>query len=243
MVYVNRFWELDFLRGLAIIMMVIFHLIFDLYYFGGYGFDVNSGFWLVFARVTALIFLTLIGICLTISYNKNSDKIWAKNLKRGLKVFGFGLIITGITWFFFKESFIVFGILHFIGISVILSPIFLRFNRLNLLLAVIFIIFGFYLYSLSFGFPWFVWLGLQPQTFYTFDYFPIFPWFGVVLFGMFLGKTLYTKNKRRFRLKDVSNRPMRLFGFLARHSLVIYLIHQPIIIFVLYTLHIITLPI
>ncbi len=239
MVHILRFWELDFLRGLAIIMMIVFHLIFDLYYFGGYGFDVNSGFWLYFARATALIFVTLVGICLAISYNRSSGNFWVKNLERGLKVFGFGLLITLITFLVFKNNFIVFGILHFIGVSVILSILFLRFTYLNLVLSAVFIIIGFYLYSLVFDFSWLIWLGLEPSNFYTFDYFPIFPWFGAILFGIFLGKKIYSQGERRFRVKEISNPLIKLFSFLGRHSLIIYLIHQPIIVSILYLLGII----
>ncbi len=69
------------------------------------------------------------------------------------------------------------------------------------------------------------------------DYFPILPWFGLVLVGIFLGNTLYRDYKRRFPIKDVSNHPIsRAFIFLGRNSLIIYLLHQPILIAVLYLL-------
>jgi|SRR3989338_2740704 len=234
MVHMVRFWELDFFRGVAIIMMAVFHLVFDLYYFGGYGIDVGSGFWLYFARATALIFVFLVGICLAISYERNNERFLIKNLKRGVKVFGFGLLITAITFLAFKNNFIVFGVLHFIGVAVIISMFFLRFKYLNLLLAIVFIVVGFYLSGLVFNFPWLVWIGLQPTGFYTFDYFPIFPWFGVVLLGVFAGKKLYSGGNRQFKIVEASNSLSKLFSFLGRHSLVIYLIHQPIIISILY---------
>ena len=242
MVSVVRFWELDFFRGMAIIMMAVFHLVFDLYYFGAYGVDVGSGFWLYFARATAFIFVFLVGVCLSISYGKTPVKFWLKNAKRGLKVFGFGLLITALTFLAFKNNFIVFGVLHFIGVSVVLSIVFVRFNYLNLLFSVGFIAVGFYLAGLVFSFPWLVWAGLEPAGFYTFDYFPLFPWFGVILFGLFVGKNLYSNGKRQFKIKEVSNLPVKGFGFLGRHSLVIYLIHQPIIIFILYIFGIIQIP-
>ena len=56
----ERFWEVDSLRGLAIVMMVTFHFIFDLYYFGIYSLNVNSGFLWWFARITAAIFIFLV---------------------------------------------------------------------------------------------------------------------------------------------------------------------------------------
>ncbi len=237
MVYITRFWELDFLRGIAIIMMAIFHLLFDLYYFGGYSIDVNSGFWLIFARATAFIFLFLIGICLSISYSKRPNRIWLKNLKRGLKVFGFGLIITAVTFLAFGGGFIVFGVLHFIGISVILSSVFLRFGKLNILFTLVFLLFGFYIQGFIFDFPWLLWLGLQPTGFYTFDYFPIFPWFGVILLGVFFGGVFYKNGNRMFRIMDLGrHNTTKVFNFLGKHSLIAYLLHQPIIVLILYLL-------
>ena len=58
----KRFWEIDALRGVAIIMMVIFHTVFDLNYFGSYGFDLYSGLWFYVARATATIFIFLVGV-------------------------------------------------------------------------------------------------------------------------------------------------------------------------------------
>jgi uncharacterized membrane protein len=65
---------------------------------------------------------------------------------------------------------------------------------------------------------------------YTVDYFPLFPWFGFMLLGVVVGDCLYCGNKRRFRMPDLSKYvPAKLFSWMGRHSLGIYLIHQPII--------------
>jgi len=66
----KRFWEIDFLRGLAIIMMILFHLLYDLNYFGEYNLNLHSGFWWYFARMTATIFILLVGISLTLSFSR-----------------------------------------------------------------------------------------------------------------------------------------------------------------------------
>lgn len=231
----KRFWELDSLRGAAVVMMVLFHLIFDLTYFLNYNFQIDSGFWLLFARATAAIFILLVGISLSISYSKDPAK--TRLVKRGLKIFGYGLIITAVTWFLFKENFIFFGILHFIGFSIILSTLFLRQNKINLPISAAFILGGFYLSNFRFDFPWLAWLGFEPRTFYTFDYFSVFPWFGLILFGIFFGKHFYGKNKRVFEIKELGHLPIiRQLCFLGRNSLAIYFIHQPILIAILYIL-------
>jgi len=236
----QRFWEIDFLRGLAIIMMIIFHFFYDLNYFGVQRINLKSGFWWIFGRMIATNFILLVGISLTLSYsrvkkNKTSWKLFKKYFLRGLKIFGWGLIITFITWTFLKRGFIIFGILHLIGISIILAYPFLKLRSWNLLLGVIFLLLGLYIENLTFNSYWLIWAGFKPYYFYTVDYFPIFPWFGVILFGLFLGNFLYPSGKRRLKIRDLSSLSLvKLFCFLGKNSLLIYLIHQPILITFLY---------
>ena len=244
----KRFWEIDFLRGLAVIMMILFHLLYDLAYFGEYDLNLHSGFWLYFGCTAATIFILLVGISLTLSFsraNKIQDaggKLYQKYLKRGLKIFVYGLIITLTTWIFLREGFVIFGVLHLIGISIILAYPFLKLRSWNLMLGIIFIALGMYLKNLTFGFPWLMWIGLMSCHFYTIDYFPIFPWFGVILIGLFFGNLLYPNYTRKFNLRDRSDFSfMPLFCFLGKHSLLIYLIHQPVLITLLYILGVVNI--
>jgi uncharacterized membrane protein len=242
----KRFWEIDFLRGLAIIMMIVFHLLYDLTYFGGYNLNLHSGFWLYFARAAATIFIFLVGVSLTLSFSRTKkiqnpvQKLYLKYLKRGLRIFSWGLIITLMTWIFLRDGFVLFGILHLIGISIILAYPFLKLRYWNLLPGIAFISIGIYLKNFTFGFPWLVWLGFTPDYFYSVDYFPIFPWFGVVLIGVFFGNLLYPDYTRKFKLYDLSNfNFIGLFCLIGRYSLIIYLIHQPILIILLHLLGIV----
>jgi len=239
----QRFWEIDFLRGLAIIMMIVFHLLYDLTCFGRCDLNLHSGFWIYFGRATATIFIFLVGVSLTLSFSRAmkirspEQKLYLKYIKRGLKIFSWGLIITFVTWIFLRAVFVRFGILHLIGISIILSYPFLKLRYWNLLLGITIISLGIYLKNVTFGFHWLVWLGFMPDHFCTVDYFPVFPWFGVVLIGVFFGNLLYPDYTRKFDLWDISNFDVvGLFCRLGRHSLVIYLIHQPILITLLYLL-------
>ncbi len=237
----KRFWEIDFLRGVAIVMMIVFHFLFDLSYLGGYEVNIYSGFWWAFARVTATVFILLVGISLTLSYSraiqKRTGKLGRKYFKRGLKIFFWGLIISVITWIFLRVGFIVFGVLHLIGVSIILAYPLIKYRHRNLILGIIFIIIGLCLGGLTFDFYWLFWLGFMPRNFYTLDYFPIFPWFGVILIGIFLGNYMYKNYKRRFKFPEFSDSSFtRPICFLGRNSLLIYLIHQPILITLLYFL-------
>ena len=95
--YNKRFWEVDFLRGIAIIMMIIFHILFDINYFSIYEINMSLGHIRIFNYLIVTIFLLLVGISLTLSYSNVKEKLSKKDLKlkffiRGLKIFGLGII-------------------------------------------------------------------------------------------------------------------------------------------------------
>lgn len=233
---IKRLWEVDTLRGIAIILMVIFNYSFALSYL--HIFTVNGGlfYWYVFPRFIAAMFISIAGLSLTLMYSqiKNKKETHKKFFSRGLKIFSLGLLITVITYLTFPEAFIIFGILHLIGISIILGSFFLKFKKLNLLLGLIIILLGIYLENFNFNFPWLLWLGFIPKNYFTFDYFPILPWFGVTLLGIYFGNILYKNGKRNFKIKDLSNSSVvKFLSFLGRKSLTIYLLHQPLLIMIL----------
>jgi uncharacterized membrane protein len=126
-------------------------------------------------------------------------------------------------------------VLHLIGLSLLLAYPFLRLQKANFIFGLLFILLGLYLQNISVGFPWLLWLGLTPAGFYSVDYFPVFPWFGMILAGMGLGSWLYPGHRRRIAIPDFSELPLvRFLAFLGRNSLAIYLVHQPMIIVFLY---------
>jgi uncharacterized membrane protein len=238
----KRFWEIDVFRGIAIIMMIIYHLAYDLYFLGNFPIKINSISWILFQRTTASLFLLLVGISLTISHSKAKRKysekdLFLRNLKRGIKIFFWGVIITLFTFIFLSNGIILFGILHLIGISIIISYPLLEYKYKNLVVGVLVILLGMYLSNFTFDTVYLLWLGFEPVSFFSFDYFPILPWYGVVLIGIFLGNSIYPETKRRFVIPDLSgNYLTKGLSFLGRHSLKIYLIHQPAIILLLYIL-------
>ena len=148
---------------------------------------------------------------------------------------GLALGITLVTHLFICRGFIVFGVLHLIGLSLLLGYPFLRLHRANFIFGLLFILLGIYLQNISVSFPWLLWLGLAPADLYSVDYFPVFPWFGVILVGMSLGSQLYPGYRRRIPVPDLSCQAfVKSLGFLGRNSLAIYLVHQPVIIALLY---------
>lgn len=236
----SRFWEVDFLRGCAIVLMVLYHLVFDLNYFAVYDIDASSGFWLMVARAAASLFLLLVGLSLTLSHSRArllglEEAYFSRLLKRSAWILSLALGISVVTYLFIGKGFIVFGVLHLIGLSLLLAYPFLRLQKANFIFGLLFILFGLYLQNITVGFPWLLWLGLAPTGFYSVDYFPVFPWFGVILVGMGLGDRLYPGYRRRIAVPDFAGSPfVRSLAFLGRNSLAVYLAHQPVIIFFLY---------
>jgi uncharacterized membrane protein len=238
-----RLWEIDALRGVAIIMMVIFHLMWDLWFFRILpGVVLYAGFWKYFQRTTAILFLLLVGVSLTVSYRRARERggenksLWPKFLVRGLRILGWGMVITLVVWVA-GVGYIHFGILHLIGVSIILAYPLLAYRWLNLGLWAIFFVAGGRIQTVQVDFPWLIWLGLHPPGYAPADYFPLIPWLGVVLLGVFLGNTFYGQHGRLIPLPDWSGAPpIRLLQFLGRYSLTIYLIHQPILLAILFAL-------
>ena len=127
------------------------------------------------------------------------------------------------------------GVLHLIGLSLLLAYPFLRLKRANIIFGLLFVLLGIYLQNISAGFPWLLWLGVAPPDFYSVDYFPVFPSFGVILVGMGLGSQLYPGYRRRIPVPDISMLPfVKALAFLGRKSLAVYLIHQPVMIAIIY---------
>jgi uncharacterized membrane protein len=235
-----RFWEVDFLRGMAIILMVLFHMAFDLNYFGVYEVEMSSGFWFYLARFTASLFLLLVGVSLSLSYSRarllgQEDRFRFRLMKRSLWIFSLAMGVTLVTYLFIGRGFIVFGVLHLIGVSLLLAYPFLRLHGMNFILGLLFILIGLFLQSLSVDFSWLLWLGLAPWDFRSVDYFPLLPWFGVILMGVAFGDLFYRGYSRRIPVPDLAGSSLVSgLAFLGRNSLAIYLAHQPVLIGLLY---------
>jgi uncharacterized membrane protein len=232
----RRFWEVDTVRGIAVVLMICYHFVFDLYYFGAYSGNMYSVPWQITARSIGSTFIVLMGLSLTLRYHRLEHKLerkqmFPKYLLRGAKLIAWGMVITVVTYFVIGRGFVVFGILHLLGVSTILAFPFLRSRWASLVTGIVVIGLGFYLNGLRSLFPWFLWIGVKQFGRMMFDWYPVFPWFGVALLGVFVGLTLYPRGSPRFALPDLSHSvPIRALTFLGRHSLPIYLIHQPILL-------------
>ncbi|MBA2862373.1 heparan-alpha-glucosaminide N-acetyltransferase [Methanococcus maripaludis] len=227
----NRYLEIDFVRGIAIILMVISNFVTDLKYFLGY--SENLLFWSIFALFVASMFIFISGVSFNISFSK---KVASNNLNyknyfiRFTKLFTIAILITIITGSFLTSGTIYFGIIHFLAISGIFGIIFYRFKKMNLFFAFIFLIIGFLFNGNVLDTPYLLIFGIMPRNFYTLDYFPIFPWFGIYLLGMNFSEKYYKNGVSRYSFEIFKNKFFNKICFLGQNTLFIYIIHQPILV-------------
>ena len=232
----ERIWEIDTFRGLAIILMIFFHILFDLSFLRIASLDIYYSLSGTFPYLIGGLFIFIVGISLTLSYSAVEQKLTIGQRKkkfmfRGIKIFAFGLLITCITWFYLPKGAIYFGVLHCIGLAIIISYPFISRYRLAVPLGLFIIFLGMIFRLFTVSYPWLLWLGIRPDIFYTFDYYPLFPWLGILLLGIYVGRVVYPNGTRVFSLPDLSKKiPISSLKYLGQHSLLIYLLHQPILV-------------
>ena len=220
----KRIWELDALRGLALLGMIGIHLIYDLVdLFGVWNWD-QPQWYLLFKNNYGALFLLISGISVTLGRHP---------VKRGLQVFLCGFLCTAATVGMYllgaagKDIIIYYGVLHCLGTSMLLWPLFRKgSNALLAFLALGMITLGLWLRTKGFSFPWLTVLGFCPYGFASSDFFPLFPNLGYFLLGALLGRRLYGQKESRFRTEHP---PLPFLQWCGRHSLTIYLLHQPIL--------------
>ncbi len=230
----QRLILIDLLRGLAIAMMFSYHFSFDLDYFGYIHVDFSTEpFWLNYRALIVSLFLCTMGYSLYLAHHTR----WRR--QAWLKRFGW-LVLASVgvslsSYLMYPKSFIFFGILHFIALASLLGLLFTRLGYLNLLLGVIVLLIGNYYSNRFFNQPAWQWFGLMTHRPVAEDYVPLFPWFGMVLIG--LGLAHWTQNTPALTrlLHWQSRHPLvTTLTFGGRHSLLIYLLHQPIFLGLLY---------
>jgi uncharacterized membrane protein len=129
------------------------------------------------------------------------------------------------------DEFVVFGMLHLIALSIPLAfPFLFAPTAVTAVTAAAVLALGGVVDPERMDGPWLLWLGIRDEGRVMVDWYPVIPWFGLVLVGLVLGRLLYPSGLPRLALPDLSTRrPVPGLRWLGRHSLAIYLIHQPVL--------------
>lgn len=225
----QRWPIIDALRGVAIISMVAFHATWDLYFFGYSNLDVTQdprGRWV--AHLIAGTFLTLVGIGLVLSVRGGFDA--RAFLIRLAKIAGGAALVSVGTFYAMPEEWIFFGILHAIALfSLLALPLILLPMSVLYAIAFAFALVLVFASHISIDAPWLLWLGLSQHIPRTNDYVPLFPWFGVVIAGIYIARAALMSARMRALFSKPLPRIVKPLQVLGRWSLVIYLVHQPIL--------------
>jgi uncharacterized membrane protein len=219
----QRLHYLDVMRGIAIILMVIYHFCFDLDNFNYIQINMDTDlFWRGLRAIIITLFLTTMGMSLALTHAKGI--CWHCLRKRTLFLGSAAILVSIGSYLQFPNTWIYFGILHFILFASWLGLLFLGKPWLSLITAVIILVGSFF--NLLHTDALFILLQqpLNLPFYYTEDLVTVFPWFSFVLIGLFVvAKNWHLSPQLK------SNTLSRKVGFLGRHSLLIYMIHQPIL--------------
>jgi uncharacterized membrane protein len=230
-----RYAIVDIARGVAIIAMAAYHLCWDLSYFRFIAADVGyDPGWVLIARTILAVFLFLVGIGLVLGHGKAIR--WRSFWKRWLFVAAGALAITLATWFAFPQSFVYFGVLHAIALFSLMGLAFVRTPLwLAVAVAAAVIALPFFFSDPLFNEKAWSWIGFWQVPPPANDLVPVFPWFGAVLAGI-IATRLVLASAWAPRLAEIAptGRLPRLLAWLGRWSLLIYLIHQPLLLGLVY---------
>lgn len=224
----KRIWELDFFRGVFLWGMIGIHLIYDLVDLYGVVDWILPRWYLLFKNRFGILFLLLSGLCATLGRNP---------LRRGINVFACGMVVSLATYLMVwaglagRGLLIYFGVLHCLGTCMILWHLFRKMPTWALLvLGLVMVVYGEFLRGEAYAWAtWWFPLGFKAPGFASSDYFPLLPNLGYFFLGAVLGRSLYGKRQTLMPGVNAENAVIRFFRWCGEHSLLIYMVHQPVL--------------
>lgn len=223
--------EIDLLRTLAIAGMIAYHAAYDLRVYHGLGIDPFSLPMIAAARAVAILFLLLAGVGFALGGGTvaPASVVWRKALRRALVVGVGAATVSAATYLADPDTVVRFGILHLIAAASLLLPLARGARGWLLPIGIAWAALGVAITG-SAESAILLPLGWIPAGFRSVDYFPLLPWFGAILAGAGIGHLLYVRHPLPPLLQHPS---WRALGWPGRHSLAIYLLHQPILLLAL----------
>jgi uncharacterized membrane protein len=236
----TRFWEIDVARTAAIGLMIAYHVAYDVHLLAPQlPLDPFDGAWRALQVTCASIFLALVGISYWVAHQRASSRglsgfaLWRAHTQRGTQVLAAALLVSLATLLALgTDDAVRFGILHLIATAMlVVLPLTVGLGAWNAVLGTAAILVGLALNQIHSEFPGAPVLGVDPGD-PGVDWYPLLPWIGAALVGVAIGAALYPDGKRGAWLSRLDRAPRRaaLAGTPGRHSLAIYLVHQPVLI-------------
>ncbi|MDO5845849.1 MAG: heparan-alpha-glucosaminide N-acetyltransferase [Methanocorpusculum sp.] len=248
----KRYWEIDALRGFALLLMIFFHTFACMVMF--HMIDETPAFmqFYQFYLTSTVTFVTVAGVSLILRHARikgSTKKSYIKSVViKATVLFVIAMIITLVTWAYSVlvlggGAFIQFGFLHMLSISMVLALPFLRFGKWNIFIGGVLICAGIFLLPLITEPAWLFPVGIHSAQFliHSMEYFPLLPWFGVLLLGAGVGSVLYPNGIRRFHLRECGavGHALAKIGN-GKVTLVVYLAHAPVIMLILWIISTVT---
>lgn len=226
----QRFAGIDALRGFAVAQMIVYHFIYDLNFFGWVRLAMTRDQpWVGWRTAIVTQFLFVVGLSLALRYVFKPG--WSDFWRRWAQIAGAAVLVSAGSWWVFRDRFIFFGILHYIAVALILVRVLMPLGRINIGLGICALAAGLVFKAEVFNTTTLTWIGFALHKPATEDYVPIFPWIGVTLIGAGVGALW---RHRQFAvvpaLQSINTVPPRLLVWLGTWALTIYLVHQPLLL-------------
>ncbi len=223
----TRFDRLDALRAVAIVWMAAFHFSFDLNHFR----FIRQNFlgdpvWTMQRTCIVTLFLFCAGVGQAIALQQGQR--WPRFWRRWAQVAGAALLVSIGSWLMFGPRFIYFGVLHGIAVMLLVTRLTGGAGRWLWLLGALALALPHVVQSPLLNPPWFNWTGLVSRKPFTEDWVPVLPWLGVMWWGVAAGQWVLARH--RHWLTGPLPSVLRPMGVLGRWSLSFYLLHQPVLI-------------
>lgn len=235
----KRYELIDSIRGFAIINMVIFHTLYDIFMIYGDGSFFTSPWCTVWERFICVSFIIISGVSFNFSHH---------TVRNGIIVSLCGFLVTIVTALAMPEQAVWFGILNLLGISMLICSA-LK-NLINAVPPALGATASFLVYAVTYGvqngyigflnasifelpqalysYKYLSFIGFRSSDFVSSDYFPIIPWIFLYIFGIFLWKIIKNRNLEKYFYFKIP-----ILNTIGRYSLVIYLAHQPAIMLIM----------
>lgn len=225
-----RYALVDAVRGAAILMMIVYHFSWDLTFFGLANFNIfTDPWWVWFSYIIVTVILAAMGISQVMSRQRGlTSKVFFRRLSLIAAAAG---AVSLATYSMDPGTFVFFGILHHIALaSVILAGVMFLPSMTLVSLAVFILAAPAFLTHPAFAADWLLWLGLSPTPPPSVDYVPMMPWLAIPLMGVVAGRWMFRDGPAPILLEwQPVHLLAKLIRLAGRHSLAIYLLHQPIL--------------